>query len=301
MPRRPFPTQTPPTRARAVVPVLTFPEAGLDDSAAYQGYRTRLYRDAADNTVQVYLDGRVGRVVHVLADAENESIAFTARDSASRPVTVRWDAPGATVSRTDRCGAPGYAHVHVPTRGRRPARAARPVRAALDAGRTRISGPSASPGAVRRRLRASRSSTAWSARSRSYRWPSSGDSSRSSAPRTWRRCADASCRASRWTCLARANHGAYVARVVQPSLDARDTLTLEIRADDRAATIARDGDTFVLSARPSVRRRSTARRRALHRHRHDHGTNADPIDAWRDLRARFPALRRRHAPRGLAA
>ena len=57
----------------ATLPVLAFPEAGLDDSAAYQGYQTRLFRDAARNTVQLYLDARLGRVVHLWADAENES------------------------------------------------------------------------------------------------------------------------------------------------------------------------------------------------------------------------------------
>ena len=58
---------------RSVAPVLAFPEAGLDDSATYQGYQTRIYRDAAGNTFQIYLDGRQGRVVHLLADAENAS------------------------------------------------------------------------------------------------------------------------------------------------------------------------------------------------------------------------------------
>ena len=35
------------------LPVLSFPEPGLDDSAAYQGYQTRSFRDAAGNTVQI--------------------------------------------------------------------------------------------------------------------------------------------------------------------------------------------------------------------------------------------------------
>jgi hypothetical protein len=82
--------------------VLAFPEAGLDDTAAYQGYQTRLFRDAAGNTVQVYLDARQGRTVHVLADAENESAGFTARDAAGRPAALRWDGPTAGVSRRGR-------------------------------------------------------------------------------------------------------------------------------------------------------------------------------------------------------
>ncbi|MGH7637618.1 MAG: hypothetical protein ACREOK_08190 [Gemmatimonadaceae bacterium] len=59
--------------------MLTFPQAGIDDTAAYQGYQTRFYRDAAGNTVQIYMEGRSGRVVHLLANADNESVGFTVR------------------------------------------------------------------------------------------------------------------------------------------------------------------------------------------------------------------------------
>ena len=84
--------------ARPATPVLAFPEAGLDDSAAYQGYQTRLFRDAAGNTVQVYLDARVGRVVHVLADAENESVGLTLRTPDGAPAPLRWDGADAAVT-----------------------------------------------------------------------------------------------------------------------------------------------------------------------------------------------------------
>jgi hypothetical protein len=82
---------------RPTYPVLVFPERGLDDSAAYQGYRTRFFRDAAGNTVQIYLDQRAGRVVHLLADAENESIGLSPSDAAGRPVAIAWDGAGAVV------------------------------------------------------------------------------------------------------------------------------------------------------------------------------------------------------------
>lgn len=75
--------------ARNVAPVLAFPEPGLDDTAAYQGYQTRFFRDAAGNTVQIYLDGRTGRVVHLLANADDESIGFTVRYANGRPAGVR--------------------------------------------------------------------------------------------------------------------------------------------------------------------------------------------------------------------
>lgn len=87
-------------QARAVQPVLDFPEAGLDDPAAYRGYQTRFFRDASGNMVQIYLDARGGRVVNVLADAANESVGFTVRDEAGRPLRLEWGSQGAVVSRS---------------------------------------------------------------------------------------------------------------------------------------------------------------------------------------------------------
>ena len=87
---------------RPTLPVLTFPERGLDDSTTYAGYATRLYRDAAGNTVQAYTDSRIGRVVHLLADAEDESVGFGASDGSGRIVPVTWGNPGAAVGRAGR-------------------------------------------------------------------------------------------------------------------------------------------------------------------------------------------------------
>ena len=75
--------QTAPTREAP--PVLHFPTPGLDDPAAYEGYSARLYRDTRGNSVEIYIEGKTGRVVHVWADALNESIGFTVRDSGSNP------------------------------------------------------------------------------------------------------------------------------------------------------------------------------------------------------------------------
>jgi len=77
-------------RADTVPPYLAFPEPQLDDTAAYQGYETRVYRDSRRNALQVYLNRRTGRVVHLWADAADESVAFTARDSAGHPALVTW-------------------------------------------------------------------------------------------------------------------------------------------------------------------------------------------------------------------
>lgn len=94
---------------RFVEPTLAFPDSGLDDAAAYQGYQTRLYRDAANNTIQIYLDRPEGRVVHILADAENASAAFSARRPDGTAAPLEWDAPGATVSKTGRRRTISYA------------------------------------------------------------------------------------------------------------------------------------------------------------------------------------------------
>ena len=83
-------------------PVLEAPEAGLDDPAAYEGYATRFFVDSRGNTFQVYLDTRVGRVVHVWADAANESAAFSVRDLEGRPAPVVWGGSGAAAEAEDR-------------------------------------------------------------------------------------------------------------------------------------------------------------------------------------------------------
>ncbi len=89
-------------------PVLAFPEAGMDDPAAYQGYQTRFYRDATGNTVQIYIDARAGRVVHLWANAENESIGFTARDDRGALASLHWESAGAEVTRAGRARTVEY-------------------------------------------------------------------------------------------------------------------------------------------------------------------------------------------------
>jgi hypothetical protein len=79
-------------------PVLSFPEAGLDDPSAYQGYQTRFYRDSRRNAVQIYLQPTSGRVVLVWADAANESVGFTARGPDGKAVRATWAADAAVVA-----------------------------------------------------------------------------------------------------------------------------------------------------------------------------------------------------------
>src|ERR1700704_3230269 len=87
-------------QSRTTQPVLAFPEAGLDDPAAYQGYQTRFFRDTKGNVVQVYLDVRRGRVVTLLADAVDESVGFTVRDHAGKPLRLEWGSSDAVVSQS---------------------------------------------------------------------------------------------------------------------------------------------------------------------------------------------------------
>jgi len=85
-------------QTRTVQPVLAFPEAGLDDPAAYQGYQTRFFRDTKGNVVQIYLDARSGRVVNLLPDAVNESVGFTVRDGTGKPIRLEWGSADAIIS-----------------------------------------------------------------------------------------------------------------------------------------------------------------------------------------------------------
>ena len=83
----------------SVAPYLAFPEPGLDDPAAYEGYQTRMYQDATGNAFQVYLKSS-GRVVSLWADAANESVGFSVRDSTGKPAELAWGSAGAVVARS---------------------------------------------------------------------------------------------------------------------------------------------------------------------------------------------------------
>ena len=91
-----------------VPPYLAFPEPGLDDPAAYEGYTTRVYQDASGNAFQVYLKGSTGRVVQLWADAANESVGFTARDSSGKPAELAWGPSEAVVARSARTRSVSY-------------------------------------------------------------------------------------------------------------------------------------------------------------------------------------------------
>ncbi len=86
-------------RADTVPPYLAFPEPGLDAAAAYEGYQTRVYQDASGNAFQVYVKS-TGRVVNMWADAANESVGLSVRDSSGKPAELAWGSSGAVVERS---------------------------------------------------------------------------------------------------------------------------------------------------------------------------------------------------------
>ena len=83
---------------KQVQPILEFPQMGIDDPVAYHGYTTRFYQDSKGNSVQIVINKNNGRIVNTWADAANESIAFTARDTTGKPAVIQWSSPGAEVS-----------------------------------------------------------------------------------------------------------------------------------------------------------------------------------------------------------
>ncbi|NOZ03189.1 MAG: hypothetical protein GXO92_01080 [FCB group bacterium] len=85
----------PSIKAQAVPPVLEFPQIGLDDTSTYRGYTTRFFRDSEGNTVQISINQNTGRVMHIWADAANESMSFTARDTTGQPAKLGWGSKGA--------------------------------------------------------------------------------------------------------------------------------------------------------------------------------------------------------------
>jgi hypothetical protein len=229
---------------RTTLPVLAFPERGLDDAAAYQGYQTRLFRDAAGNTVQIYLDARAARVVHLWADAEDESFGFTARGVGGRAAALRWNDPGARVSRTSRARTLEHALVADDPRidiGWFQLGSMRVERDLQYANRQRApfaEAPYALPEIER--LLAAIASLPAAERARHLTLLHAGS--------------EAELRARTKPTLAAFDEGGLrVVRVTQPALDGVDTLVLEIRADPRRVIVSTQGDSVTLRARAGAR------------------------------------------------
>lgn len=229
---------------RQITPVLSFPQLGLDDSASYQGYQTRFYRDAASNTVQIYLDGRSGRVVHLLANSENESLGFTARDTGGRPATLHWDASDARVSGSAAGSTLEYrlaADIPRINVGWFLLGSMRVERDLQYSGRHREpfdAAPFTLPEITRFMAALARLDPAERQRHLALVGARDLRALRSRLdPRLTTRQGDSG----------------WVARVVQQSLDGRDSLTLELRADPRRVVALRLGDSISLRARSGDR------------------------------------------------
>ncbi|MBC7841742.1 MAG: hypothetical protein H7099_05495 [Gemmatimonadaceae bacterium] len=226
--------------SQPVMPVLGFPDETLDDTSAYRGYQTRFYRDAARNTLQVYIDRRSARVVHLMADADNASIGFTARDAAGRTASLDWTAAAATIARHTRTRQFSHqlvAHTATVHLGwfllgsmrverdfqyfekAKTSFAAAPY-AIPDVDRLLVSLEALPPTVRARHLRRLNAPTMAVLRSRMYPHP------------TTQRVGTA-----------------WVTRVRQVTLDGRDTLTLEVRADARTVDATQSGDSLTLHAR----------------------------------------------------
>ncbi len=236
--------------AQATRPVLSFPEPGLDDTAAYAGYRTRFYRDGAGNTVQIYLEGRDGRVVHLLANADNESIGFTARDRAGRPAAIDWLGEEATIADSGRRRSLAYSLIGH----------SRELRLGLFLlGSMRVERDLQYSGRHRRAL----TGPTFEVREISAMLAALGqlppDLRRRHLSHLGARDVATLRRRTVPAIAARTRSGAWTLRVTQPSLDARDTLTLEIAVDPRLVAASRTrgivslralaGDSIALSVR----------------------------------------------------
>lgn len=229
-------------QSRRVAPVLAFPDPALDDTAAYQGYSTRLFRDAADNTVQIYVDNRSGRVVHLLADGENESVGFTVRDAQGRPANLAWGVSAATVSGVSRTRTFTY---------ELRANAPRVVVGAFVLGSMRVERDfqyagrhtkpfAAVPFAVPELERFVAALTTLSEPTRHQHLALVNARSVAALHARLVPTIDAATQGS-------PDRSVSFARIVQPSLDGRDTLTLGLRVDGARVTAAA-GDSIVFAA-----------------------------------------------------
>jgi hypothetical protein len=222
--------------------VLSFPESGLDDPAAYRGYQTRFFRDAAGNTLQIYLDSRAGRVVHLWADGENESIGFTVR-SAGKPAVLRWGGDGATVASTGGSRARRSLEYQLAANGPRVdlglfLLGSMRVERDLQYSEKHL-GPFLSPAFRLPEIdgmlaRLERLDPATRARHLALLGADDVNALRARL---------------RPTVTTGTSDSVWTAQIVQPSLDARDTISVELRADANAFTASRAGDSISLRAK----------------------------------------------------
>lgn len=226
--------------ARPVQPVLQFPEAGLDDPAAYRDYQTRFFRDTRRNTIQAYLDGREGRVVNVWANAENESMAFSIRAAEGGASPLRWGTGSATVSQLGRQRTVTYPIVAATPRVSLGWFLLGSMRVERDFQYQKLHArPFSAPRyevPEARLLVTALARLEPAARRAHLQQLAAAD-----LPTLERRLlpqADARPGARQWAL-----------RVVQPFIDGRDTITLEVRVDPRQVEATFAGDSLTLAAR----------------------------------------------------
>ena len=221
------------------LPVLSFPERGLDDSTVYATYQTRFFRDVARNTVQIYLEQRDGRVVHLWADADDESVGFTARDAAGHPAPLRWNGDGATPGRAGRARTLTHclaADVPTLSLGWFLLGSMRVERDFQYAGRQRAPFASA-PFTLPELDHLVAALAALPAAERQRQLASLGAGSVDALRARLQPHVTTRASATRW-----------VTRFAQPSLDGRDTIAVEIETDPRTVAASATRDSLVLRA-----------------------------------------------------
>lgn len=222
------------------LPVLSFPEAGMDDTAAYRGYVTRFYRDAAGNTLQIYLDHREGRVVHVLADADNASIGFSARDASGAAALLSWDSDGGDVARRGRERSFEYRLTAATPEVRIgwPLLGSMRVERDFQAWGKHKAPFDAPPFELDEYSRLVAALESLDAPTRTRHLASLGARDLDALKTRLQPTVSTDVRGNRWSSVA-----------VQPLLDGRDTLTLEIRVDPRRVDASRAGMVTTLKAK----------------------------------------------------
>jgi hypothetical protein len=86
------------SKGKTILPMVEFPQFGIDDPAVYSGYVTRFYKDIKGNTTQVTIDSKNKRVTNLFADAANESVSFSWRNSRNENNDLKFASPKARVA-----------------------------------------------------------------------------------------------------------------------------------------------------------------------------------------------------------
>jgi hypothetical protein len=86
------------SKEKPILPIVEFPQDGIDDPEVYSGYTTRFYKDTKRNTAQIIINSKSRRVTNLFADAANESISFSWHDLQNDNSNLKFVSPNAFVT-----------------------------------------------------------------------------------------------------------------------------------------------------------------------------------------------------------